>query len=81
MCGNDDMVFSISGGGCGSSSETIRISRNYSCGLTGDGYTVSRETSAGMCGSNYESIHLNDDECEMFIKAMRLRRNNRFFDK
>lgn len=71
MCGNNDIVIST-GGGCGSSSETIKISRNISsCG--GSGYTITK-TSGDGCGSSTQSYQVNDELGQTLIDEISRRR-------
>ena len=74
MCGGNDSVIISTGGGCGFSGETIRISKNYSsCGFSDNGYTITKTVGSG-CGSSTASYQIDDATGRSIIDAVNYRR-------
>ena len=76
MCGNDDVVISLGEGGCGASSETLRITKNYGCGLSDGTYTISRESSGGGCGGSTTSYTVDEATGRALIDVINDKREN-----
>ncbi len=75
MCGNDDVVISLGEGGCGASSETLRITKNYGCGLSDGTYTISRESGSG-CGNSTSSYTVDEATGRALIDVINNRRED-----